>query len=225
MWRLVLGSILAASILGAVVLAADARTPLPPEKDRWIRAQTAHFTLLSNASERRTLDLGKRLERFRAVLSTFYKKFRVDAPVPTFIYVFRNDASFTPYKQRFNGRPIDMAGMFADNPDGNYITMNGDPGTDPLDIIYHEYTHQFLKNNLHNPPLWFNEGVAECYATFQADDSAAWICSARWFSSSRISPRPTSSTPERSSTRGATPLPRFTCWRRRGRCFPPGRIS
>src|SRR6266568_2658706 len=166
---------LAAALLGALPAHADDAVPLPPETDRWIQVQTAHFDFYSNASERRTLDLGRRLERFRATLSRFNTKFNVDPPVTTAIYVFKDDTSLTPYKKRFNGKPIEMSGLFVGHPDGYYIILNGDRQGDPLEVIYHEYTHHFLGNNLHNVPSWFNEGLAECYGTFRADDKKASI--------------------------------------------------
>ena len=135
----------------------------------------AHFTFCSNASERRTLDLGRRLERFRAALSRFNKKLKVDPPVTTSIYVFKDDASLTPYKKRFNGRPVELSGLFIGHPDGYYIILNGERQGDPLEVIYHEYTHHFLGNNVHNVPAWFSEGLAECYSTFRADDKTASI--------------------------------------------------
>lgn len=166
---------LAAILVGALAPAGGDALALPPETDSWIRVETAHFTLHSNASERRTADLGRRLERFRAVLSLFYKKFRIDPPAPTLIYVFKHDTSFRPYRTLYNDRFVESAGVFVGWPDGSYIAMNGDPGTDPLDVIYHEYVHQFLNLNLHNTPAWFNEGLAECYSTFQADNKSASI--------------------------------------------------
>ena len=115
---------LAAALLGALPAHADDAVPLPPETDRWIQVQTAHFDFYSNASERRTLDLGRRLERFRATLSRFNTKFNVDPPVTTAIYVFKDDASLTPYKKRFNGKPIEMSGLFVGHPDGYYIILS-----------------------------------------------------------------------------------------------------
>ncbi|HEV8701598.1 MAG TPA: DUF1570 domain-containing protein [Candidatus Polarisedimenticolia bacterium] len=168
-------ALVAILLLGVLGPAGDGLLALPPETDDWIRIETAHFTMYSNASERRTADLGRRLERFRAVLSLFYKKFRIDPPAPTSIYVFKHEASFKPYRALYNDRFVDSAGVFVGWPDGSFIAMNGDPGTDPLDIIYHEYVHQFLNNNLHGTPPWFNEGLAECYSTFQADDKSASI--------------------------------------------------
>lgn len=162
-------------LLGLLFRAGGEALALPPETDTWIRIETAHFTMYSNASERRTADLGRRLERFRSVLSLFYKKFRIDPPAPTSIFVFKHATSFKPYRPIYNDRFVESEGVFVGWPDGSYIAMNGDPGTDPLDIIYHEYVHQFVNNNLHGTPPWFNEGLAECYSTFQADDKSASI--------------------------------------------------
>ena len=41
---------------------------LPREKDKWIRVRTDNFTLVSNASSKRTLKMGENLERLRQVL-------------------------------------------------------------------------------------------------------------------------------------------------------------
>ena len=165
---------LAAVLLGVPPGHAGAAA-FPPETDSWIQVQTAHFVLYSNAPEKRTLDLGRRLERFRGALSRFNNKFRVDPPVTSFIYVFKNDASLTPYKKRFNGRPVELSGLFVGRPDGYYIVLNGERHADPFQVIFHEYTHHFLENNLHRVPTWFNEGLAECYSTFRADDKTASI--------------------------------------------------
>src|SRR2546428_309684 len=164
-----------AAVLLHVLPGHAGEAAFPPETDSWIQVRTAHFVLYSNASEKRTLDLGRRLERFRGALSRFNDKFRVDPPVSTFIYVFKNDASLTPYKKRFNGRPVELSGLFVGRPDGYYIVLNGERHADPLQVIFHEYTHHFLENNLHRVPTWFSEGLAECYSTFRADDKTALI--------------------------------------------------
>lgn len=170
------GFALAFMLAWMAVQPARASATLPSETDQWIQIQTAHFVIYSNAAERRALDMGRRLERFRAALARFNTKFRVDPPVTTSIYIFKDDASLTPHKSRFNGRPVELSGMFIGHPDGSYILVNSAKQQgDPLDIIYHEYTHHFLNNNLHDVPPWFGEGLAECYSTFRADAKTASI--------------------------------------------------
>src|SRR5262249_7422503 len=58
---------------------------------------------------------------------------------------------------------------FAAHRDGNYVGIDASPPTDPWSVVYHEYFHYFLENNFGAIPLWFNEGMAECFSTFQAD--------------------------------------------------------
>jgi tetratricopeptide (TPR) repeat protein len=121
------------------------------------------------------MEIARRLERFREVLSRIYRSLKVNAPVPTYVFVFRDDASFTPYKKRFEGRPVELAGSFAGVGDANYVALNGSSQADPLSVIYHEYIQYFVHNNLPHLPLWFDEGVAECYETFRADEKLAQV--------------------------------------------------
>jgi tetratricopeptide (TPR) repeat protein len=139
---------LARVAMGLVVflLAGRVAPAFPPESDRWIRVETAHFPLFRTAARNHTLQAGRRLE---------------------LIYVFRNDHSFSSYKKRFGGSEDNLAGYFVGHRDGNYVGLNATPEGNPFVPVYHEYTHYFINNNFPNVPLWFNEGIAECYSAFQ----------------------------------------------------------
>src|SRR2546426_1171848 len=143
-------------------------TPLPDRSEPWIKVRTAHFTLFSNASDDYTVEIGMNLERFRGALTQLFSDLAANSPVPTFIYVFKHDASFRPYKMRVGLGPANVSGAFAAHRDGNYVGINATPPTDPWSVIYHEYVHYFLNNNFTDIPLWFNEGTAECFSTFRA---------------------------------------------------------
>jgi tetratricopeptide (TPR) repeat protein len=152
---------------------ARTKPSLPPEKDVWIQIDTAHFTIYSNTSERRALELGRSLERFRAVLSAFQTTLRMDPPQPNFIYIFKNQESFNAYNIRFGGKLAEIDGLFHPGWDANYIIMSAAWNRDPRPLIYHEFTHQFVESNLSAAPAWFNEGLAEYYSTFVGDDKRA----------------------------------------------------
>jgi tetratricopeptide (TPR) repeat protein len=158
---------------GSSVLAEE--RSLPDPGDRWITVRTAHFTLFSNASGARTQEIAANLERFRAALARIVSGLEVNSPVPTWIYVFKDDASFRPYKKRTGSGPANVSGAFAAHRDGNYVGIDANPPTDPWVVVYHEYVHYFLNNNFEDIPLWFNEGMAECYSTFTADAAHAKI--------------------------------------------------
>ena len=165
-------SILSASILGALLLAAPARA-LPAKSDSWIELRTANFTLFSEAGEPDTRRVGADLERLRDALSQLSPGLALDAPYPTWIYVFKNAASFQPYQQLYDGRPRDSGGYFMSRSQGNYVTVDGNHRGNQTGIVYHEYIHYVTRNA--NLPLWLHEGLAEYYSTFQADKNEARI--------------------------------------------------
>ena len=142
---------------------------IPATDERWIRVDTANFIMFSNAPTDHTVEVGRRLELFRLALSRLNPDMKVNSPLPTFIYVFKDDRSFTPYKKRFLKRSAAQSGYFSADRDGNYVALNATPEGDPFVPVYHEYVHYFLNNNFSNLPLWFNEGLAEFYTTFRVD--------------------------------------------------------
>ena len=174
-----------AIVVAATPVAAgtDARSPraerLPDPADRWIRAETAHLTLYSNASEEATVEIAGRIDLYRAVLARISPALTVDSPLPTSIYVFRNAASFEPYKLlrkgELSGLTANLDGYFIQHSEGNYIAVNATADNDPWPVIYHEYFHFFLYNNFTDIPLWLSEGMAECYGTFQPEGTSARI--------------------------------------------------
>jgi tetratricopeptide (TPR) repeat protein len=167
------------SVLALLVAGDLSAMPLPEQSERWIRVDTAHLALFSNASEPATVEIGLRLEAFRAVLSRIGPDLRVDSPLPTSVYVFGDDVSFHPYKLRQKGQRegavANLAGFFVQHRDGNYVGVNATPPDDPWAVIYHEYFHFFLYNNFTDIPLWFSEGMAECYSTFRINGGRAQI--------------------------------------------------
>src|SRR6266853_1669811 len=41
---------------------------------------------------------------------------------------------------------------------------------EPEALAFHEYVHLLVRNSFRNAPLWFNEGLAEYYSTFEISD-------------------------------------------------------
>ena len=55
----------------------------------------------------------------------------------------------------------------------NYIALSAehrDYDLHPFSTIFHEFVHFFIKNNLQDVPLWFNEGLAEYYSVLEVMD-------------------------------------------------------
>jgi thioredoxin-like negative regulator of GroEL len=165
---------LAAAAVLLLLLSPPARA-LPKERDSWIRLDTDHFVVFSNAGERVARRTASNLERLRDVLSQIAAGTQLGSPQPMYIYLFGSRLSFVPYRPAANGKPMDVDGYFYSREDAEYMVLRADAGEATDNILYHEYLHYVLRNNFANLPVWFNEGMAELYATFQATDEHADI--------------------------------------------------
>ena len=66
-----------------------------------------------------------------------------------------------------NGRTVPVDGFFVDGADTNYITMNVEAGEQAFPVVFHEFSHLLLNGAFAQAPLWFNEGLAEYFSTFE----------------------------------------------------------
>lgn len=157
------------------MLAPSGAHALPPDADAWIRLDSAHFTLFSNAGERPTRRLAADLERLRATLAELDPDLKLSAPNPTFLFVFKDGRALAPYRLVFEGKPVDVGGYFLARTEANYVAINADPRGDARSIVYHEYLHYVLRNNYPGLPLWLHEGLAQLYSTFDTSGAEARI--------------------------------------------------
>src|SRR5687767_11892279 len=132
-------------------------------KDTWMSVRTKNFYLVGNASEKEIRKVALKLEQFREVFTKLLPNLKYNTPVPTTVVVFKSKRSYEPFG------PPNTGGYFQAGPDVNYIALA--PDTSAYDnifrIIFHEYTHLLVNNTFKNTPLWFNEGLAEYYSTFE----------------------------------------------------------
>ncbi|HKE57550.1 MAG TPA: tetratricopeptide repeat protein [Pyrinomonadaceae bacterium] len=150
-----------------LLLTVPGPCPSAMAKDTWVSVRSKNFLLIGNASEKEIKQVAARLEQFREVFIHLFPRMNFTSPVPTTVVVFNSDRSYRPFKPN----PT-TAGFFQPGPDVNYITLTTEAHgeQDPFDVIFHEYTHLFVNNNMGNPPTWFNEGLAEYYSTFAITD-------------------------------------------------------
>lgn len=140
-------------------------------KDTWTSVRTKNFLLVGNASEKDIRLVATRFEQFRFVFSQLFPRANLTSITPTTIVVFKSDSSYTPFKPLYNGKPEAVAGYFQSGEDVNYITLTAEKREEsPFAVIFHEYSHLIINNTLTDPPLWFSEGLAEYYSTFQVTD-------------------------------------------------------
>ena len=133
----------------------------------WTQLRSQNFLFIGDASERTIRATAQKVEQFREVMLRAMPGAPATSPVPTIVFVFGNDASFTPYKPRFEGRIVEAAGLFLQNEDINYILVNAEALDRAFKVVFHEYSHFLLGNWSDDLPVWVNEGMAEVYSTFE----------------------------------------------------------
>jgi tetratricopeptide (TPR) repeat protein len=146
---------------------------LPKQTQKWIEIRTAHFRFFSNAGRMATRQVAVDLEELRAVLAEL-TDYDLLAPIPTFIFVFKGDRSFLPYKLLYENRPAAVSGYFIGGDHANFIAINAD-AQDASAIVYHEYVHYVANNNMWYLPMWFSEGLAEFYESFEVVGDTVYI--------------------------------------------------
>ncbi|HEY6805767.1 MAG TPA: tetratricopeptide repeat protein [Pyrinomonadaceae bacterium] len=151
-----LGAILFVLLNGFVVFA----------RDTWVSVRSQHLFVIGNGSEKDIRQVTIQLEQFREVVSQLFDNAPGDSPVPTTVIVFKDDASYGPFKSSENN-----AGYFQPGQDVNYITLSTESRgeQDQFNIIFHEYTHLLVNNSMGKTPAWFNEGLAEFYSSLSVE--------------------------------------------------------
>jgi lipoprotein NlpI len=135
----------------------------------WRTLRSPNFLLVGNANEGSLRRVAGQLERFRVGMVQIAPQVRVDSPVPTTVYVFRDQNSFRPFKPKVDGKTRDqVAGYFLTLPEGNYVALAADrQNSEGHQVIFHEYLHFLTRGSgTGRLPLWLNEGLAEFYSTF-----------------------------------------------------------
>src|SRR5829696_1005674 len=145
-------------------------------RDNWRSVRTNNLFVIGNADPEKLRQVAAWLEFFHSAFARLVSRNVLDSSVPTTVIVFRDDASFTPFKPLYQGRPVDLAGFFQPGDDVNYIALSLDPNNrDPYSTAFHEYVHLHLRDNVPSAPLWLNEGLAELYGSLQFSGSDALL--------------------------------------------------
>lgn len=143
------------------------RDPAPERQG--FKMVSPNFLLYGNGRTAEARRLLRDLETFRHVVSRFLGLTNVQRR-PALVFLFRDDASFQPFKPRHNGQPAPVSGFHSEDPMDYAIALsrqNRDTAT--MRVLYHEYTHLLTARQFRHAPLWLHEGVAEVFSSFESD--------------------------------------------------------
>jgi tetratricopeptide (TPR) repeat protein len=136
----------------------------------WRALRTNHFQVVGDVSTGRLRDVALRFEQFREVVTQLLPAALRAGSAPVVVIVFPDARSYRPFMPVTNGRTMLVDGFFVDGADTNYITINIEAGEEAYPVVFHEFSHLLLSSAFAHAPLWFNEGLAEYFSTFEVAD-------------------------------------------------------
>jgi len=159
----------------AITLAALAVAPIDAAQRQWIALRTPRFGVVSQLNEKATRNWATEFDKFVAALESLYGIKEADLP-PLTMVLFAQTRDFARY------RPSDeTAGVFAHTTAWSTIGLAGLSSSQATrHVVYHEGVHWFSRAFATEPPLWFEEGLAHVFSTFEVKDGKA-----RWGTASR----------------------------------------
>ncbi len=133
------------------------------DEPKWIEAHTSHFSILTDAGDKRGREVALRMEQMRAVFGQLLMKDKLKMPVPITVIALKGDKQYgqlAPAKQAMAG------GFYVPGYDRVYIVLNLFEA-EPWRAIAHPLGHYFLNYNYPPTQGWFDEGMAEYFGAVQ----------------------------------------------------------
>ena len=156
----------AAFVAAALLLAPGAHA------ENWLKAETAHFTIYSNTSNKQTRAYARKLEAFRT-LTNMLLGASDNAPQTRFtLYMLAKDDQILQVRPNFAKQ---VGGVYFNCIEGTqaYSAVQSREGGDEdwnLVVLFHEYSHYVMFQHAHTYyPAWYVEGFAEYLSTADPD--------------------------------------------------------
>ena len=157
----------------SVVVSLGFALPAFSGQPEWIEIRSPHFSVISDAGDRRARDVAARFEQMRAVFGSLMTQANVNTPVPLQIIAFRNSKELRQFTPIWRGKATDPAGLFQGGSDRCFILLDMSL-ENPWQVVFHEYAHQLMNGTLPLPlDPWFEEGFAEYFRSIVVTGSEA----------------------------------------------------
>src|SRR5271169_5646502 len=158
-------SIFSVMLLGVLLsISAPAAEPSP-----WLEIHSTHFTVITDAGEKKGREVALRFEQMRAIFATLLMKERLNEPLPLTILAFQNDKNYYQSAPLRQGQPISVPGFLVPGEDQNFIVLNLFE-EESWRAVAHDFAAMLLNYNYPPAQGWFDEGLAEYFASIRVDN-------------------------------------------------------
>jgi tetratricopeptide (TPR) repeat protein len=154
---------MAALALSVLLCLCSPNSALAKDEPKWIDVHSAHFSVLTDAGDKRGREVALRMEQMRAVFGQLLMKGKLQMSVPITVIALKSDKQYgdiAPSRQNMAG------GFYVPGYDRVYIVLNLFE-MEPWRAIAHPLGHYFLNYNYPPAQGWFDEGMAEYFGAVQ----------------------------------------------------------
>lgn len=152
-------------MLGMLCCARPATSAEPPP---WIAISSTHFSLVTDAGEKKGREVAFRFEQMRAVFAQLLIKNRVNLSAPLEIYALKSAQEYQQIAPLSQG-PASKPAFFLPGDDRNFIVLNV-AEDDPWRAVTHDFARWLLNFNYPPTQSWFDEGFAQYFCSLHLDN-------------------------------------------------------
>jgi tetratricopeptide (TPR) repeat protein len=131
------------------------------DEPKWIEVHTSHFSVVTDAGDKRGREVALRMEQMRAVFGQLILKDKLKMSVPVTVVALKSNNQYglvAPLKQNH------AAALYVPGADRVYIVLDlFQP--DPWLAVAHPLAHYLLNYNYPPTQGWFDEGLAEYFGS------------------------------------------------------------
>lgn len=140
---------------------------------QWVEIRSPHFSVVTDAGEKRGREAAARFEQMRAVFGALMVNAKVNTPIPLQIVAFRNSKELRQFAPIWQGKATQVGGLFVGGSDRCFILLDMSL-ENPWQAVFHEYAHQLMNGTLSMQlDPWFEEGFAEYFRGIVVDGKEA----------------------------------------------------
>jgi tetratricopeptide (TPR) repeat protein len=164
-------------ILGAVLFLASTCASVASNRNtepKWIRISSAHFSILTDANEKKARETSLRLEQMRNIFSQLFLKNKLQLPQPLDVIALQSDEEYTRVAPLRKGQPLSAPGFFLAGDDRNYIVLDL-AAEDSWRAVSRDYARLLLNFNYPPTQEWFDEGFAQYFSSLRLGDNQAQV--------------------------------------------------
>ena len=161
------------------LLAAFSFPASAADQPPWLEVHSAHFTVITDAGEKKGREVALRFEQMRAVFANLLTKERINQSVPLTIFAFKNDKLYyqvapLTHVAGQDPQPISAPGFFLPGEDQDFIVLNLFED-EPWRAVAHDFAAMMLHYNYPPAQGWFDEGLLEYFSSIRVENKTVEI--------------------------------------------------